>query len=184
MTCVDQETLFRLLDGYAGWDENSATGLAPLDNVLGLRLEQPLTVSGEELSPFMPPPWIAPGCRPGEWYLISNEKSDLQPPRYSCQSSDECPRLLRRDACTDWRDQLPKLAAGQSLKNPVAVAVSRRRLAVLDHETPKAGGKLFVWSISDGRLAGYAELPRELKPLDAAFSSWCELVVSVTADDS
>lgn len=172
MTCADVETRFRLLDANVGWDPLSACGLSGLDDTIGLRLfdENEPRISSDDLSAYIPPAWLAPGCRPCEWYLVAG---------------DNAASVMRKDPCTGcWIDILPTLAGGEWIRNPTAVTTAGSRLAVSGKdETGRP--VVFVWSIPDRRLTALLaadallavdEDPRVFGPL--VFAPWGELIVA------
>lgn len=148
MTCAGLVPTFRLLDYFAGWDEGRDAFDLPLfldgiDDAEGLRLAllNPDAVEASEVDAYLPPPRLARGCGPCDWFLVTPA-----PP---------APRLLRWDACEcRWTPVWQEPCAHDLLIEPVALASRRRRLAVAD-----AGArKVFVWSQGGARLAAEISL--------------------------
>ena len=135
MTCVTTAVRFRLLDPNVGWDADDAIswGIDGAYDRRGLRLHDPdePKVTSDELTPYMPPGMVTPGCGPCEWYLVSCDKHDVSPPPYWYDPEPiERPILLHRNACSDgWRDIMPDLAGSDDLTEPIAVAADRRRFS-------------------------------------------------------
>lgn len=160
MTCVQGPGIFRLLDAYVGWDAASVAGLSGVDDPEGLRLAlvspdavDPLAVAGR-----IPPPMLARGCSPCEWYLATP-----YPPKS---------RLLFRGPCTNgWSPLLAAPHAEDPLRNAVAIAAGRHRVAVSD----VAAGRVWIWAHGGERLAGEIALSR---PGPLAFTPWGELLVT------
>ncbi|HQZ65957.1 MAG TPA: phage tail protein [Planctomycetaceae bacterium] len=177
MPILDGQTRFRLLDGYVGWDENLdlTKNVIGLDDQIGLRLEDLETseVPEDILLLFMPPAWIARGCRPFEWYLCGPSEPVIQ----------SRPQLLRYDSCRgEWLDLLPGLRESSSLRRPVAVHVWKRFLIVGDEGNNGSCGQVLIWSIPEGRLIGFVELFPGDRPLAVVYA-WGEVIVSVGNSD-
>lgn len=143
MTCASLVPTFRLLDYFAGWDEGHDSfdlpkfldGLTDADG-LRLALLNPNAVAPSELDAYIPPPRLARGCGPCDWYLITPV-----PP---------APRLLRWDACLcRWTSAWDEWCAHDLLVQPVAIASLGRRVAVSD----TGARAVFVWSQSGARLS-------------------------------
>lgn len=187
MSCVETATRFRLLDGNVGWDHaesDSAThGVAGMHDDAGLRLEtvDRERIGSDRLSPYMPPPWLAQGCGPCQWYLLTPGSCEPQVSR--AQRCDEAaapntlgPGVLRRDPCNGlWTEVFPPPASDVQLRRPVAIAVRGSRLAVAD----EAAGKVFVWSIPDRRLGAVIDVEA---PTAVAFAPWGDLLVAISAE--
>jgi hypothetical protein len=73
MSCGPAIATFRLLDAFVGWDEYDATHLSGLDKPEGLQLAQkdPDAVHPGEVLARIPPPRLARGCGPCDWYLVT-----------------------------------------------------------------------------------------------------------------
>jgi phage tail-like protein len=126
MTCTPTAGTFRLLDDVVGWDEATVTGVVGFTDEAGVRLADagasPEGPTRAQLLPWFPDPRLAPGCRPGGWYLLSGE------------------RLLRRDTCAGgWLPVWPHHCDPRLLHEPTAVAARGHRIAVVD------SGRVFVW---------------------------------------
>lgn len=143
MTCASLAPTFRLLDYFVGWDEgldpfNLPLFLDGIDDAEGLRLAllDPDAVIPSDIGAHIPPPRLARGCGPCDWYLITPA-----PP---------APRLLRWDACAcRWSPVWDGPCAPDVLVEPVALAAWRRRIAISD-----AGARsVFVWAQDGARLA-------------------------------
>ncbi|EOD58695.1 phage tail protein, partial [Amycolatopsis vancoresmycina] len=111
MSCGPAPATFRLLDAYTGWDEEGVDGVVGLTDPAGLCLANAGASPGgptrAQLLPWFPDPRLAPGCRPGGWYLVDRD-------------------LLRRDGCAGTFDLEDRLHA------PVSVAARGHRVAVVD----------------------------------------------------
>ena len=173
MICNAMQVRFRLLNGIVGWDPylDGTSGVIGTDDTYGLRLnnrDEP-RISSKVLSPFMPPAWLASGCKPGEWYVCGVNDSPTKPPFV----------LLQRDPCNKaWIDLKQRLSGSACLTHPLAIAASNRRLAVVDKHA-EYKHRVLIWSIPDGRLAGLIELKPTDVPYAVAFTSWNEIVVSI-----
>jgi phage tail-like protein len=126
MTCTPTAGTFRLLDDVVGWDEATATDVVGFTDEAGVRLAyagaSPEGPTRAQLLPWFPDPRLAPGCRPGGWYLLSGH------------------RLLRRDTCAGgWLPVWPRHCDPRLLHEPTAVAARGHRIAVVD------SGRVFVW---------------------------------------
>jgi phage tail-like protein len=140
MTCASTTVTFRLLDDVVGWEEESASGLVGFDAASGVRLAgagaSPDGPTRTELLPWFPDPRLAPGCRPGTWYLLSGD------------------RLLRRDTCPGgWLPAWPPQCDPGLLRTPVAVAARGHRVAVAD------AGQVLVWRNEGDQLAAVIPVP-------------------------
>lgn len=121
MTCAADVATFRLLDPLVGWDSAGAEGIAGLDLASGLQLGfvggAGNIVAADDVSPWLAPALLAPGCAPCEWVLAT-----------------PCPpqsRLLRKDACAPCFTEAAPGAVG-ILHCAVAVATAGRHVAVAD----------------------------------------------------
>lgn len=163
MSCRPTTATFRLLDTYVGWDVAFSTGLVGFDDESGVRLER-VGASGitpSDVWPHIPPPNLAPGCEPCEWYLVTPEPG----------------RLLRRDACSDgfeptWVSRYdPDL-----LHRPVAVASRGDLVAVADADS----GNVFVWGRRGEQLLAEIDIA---SPTAVGISPWGAVVVATTGSD-
>ncbi|TWT91747.1 phage tail protein [Stieleria varia] len=190
MSCTSIPVRFRLLDANIGWDPFSMIRkdgealqeiseedvFLGLDDPHGLRLNNRSEpqIRSEILSPYMPPAWLASGCRPCEWLLSGDHCSVIQPKGI----------LLHRDPCrSGWTDLQSRLADGRSLHHPVAIAIARRRVAVVNQDID-GHYRILIWSIPDGRLAGSADIQAGDTPHAIVLTSWRELLVSVEREGS
>ncbi|MEU8636529.1 phage tail protein [Amycolatopsis sp. NPDC048633] len=127
MTCAPATVTFRLLDDVVGWDESTVTDVVGFTDETGVRLvnagSSPEGPTRDQLLPWFPDPRLAPGCRPGGWYLLSGN------------------RLLRRDTCAGgWPSVWARHCDPRLLHEPTAVAARGHRIAVVD------SGRILVWS--------------------------------------
>lgn len=127
MTCGGGTSIFRLLDAIVGWDAGPTPdytkGLTGLDDGNGITLapDDPGAVGTSGLDPYLPPPWLAPGCGPCEWYLAT--------PASKRQAS----RLLRLGACgCDWQPVWEAHCTALPDADITAIAASGHRIAVAD----------------------------------------------------
>ncbi|MEV4052795.1 phage tail protein [Amycolatopsis sp. NPDC049688] len=113
MSCGPAPATFRLLDFLTGWDEAGVDGVVGLADPAGLRLAHagvsPDGPTRAQLLPWFPDPRLAPGCRPGGWYLVDGD-------------------LLRREACGG------AFRLEDRLRAPVSVAARGHRVAVVDSD--------------------------------------------------
>lgn len=141
MTCGSDATLFRLLDAIVGWDVASAQSLAGFNDNEGVTLEpaDPGAVGGGEIDPYLPPPWLAPGCGPCEWYLVTAA--------HHCAPS----RLLSLNACSgcDWQPLWNDRCAALAHADLTAVAAVLHRIAVAD----RLNGTITMFESSGDRIA-------------------------------
>lgn len=160
MSCAAAIGTFRLLDGLVGWDAlapGGMTGLTALPDDAGLVLS--LTHAGAidpaAVTPYLPPPRLARGCDPCDWYLAT--------PRPS--------RLLVRGACAPaWTPIDASRCFENVLVNAVAIAVWKHFIAVSD----PGAGTLWIFAANGGRLIAAVPLERA----DAvAFTPQGEIVV-------
>ncbi len=168
MSCALPPT-FRLLDGWVGWDPDPALGVAASLGLDGLEegeaIELALVGGGvdpNELLPYLPPPALARGCGPCEWYLVTPAPSA---------------RVLRRDTCHGFEPVPGSAGVVGTLIAPVAIAVRRHRIAVAD----PGGGVIRVWSRSGS--VNLAVIPVANVRL-VAFAPWNELLAIVDGGTS
>ena len=139
MSCAGAVKTFRLLDGLVGWDPAAVENLTGLDSTDGIRLAagHPEGTAADALLPYLPPPRLARGCAPCEWFLLTPA-----PPKS---------RLLRRDACHEnWLPLWEGWCEESVIKAGVAIAVWRRRLAVADD----GAGRIWIWARAGSDLVG------------------------------
>src|SRR5687767_13397570 len=164
MSCTGGFPTFRLLDAYAGWDQDEAKNLVGFADPEGLRLEplNPNEVNPSDLLPYLAPPHLARGCGSCGWYLIT--------------PSPPSPRVLRRDPCSgQWVSIWDEACAPDYLKKPAAVAAWRKRVAVSD----LGAGTVWIWSGRGSRLGARIELA---KPGPLAFTPQGGLLVAAKED--
>lgn len=193
MICADTTTRFRLLDSWVGWDAQQDTSgelldcnVSGLNDEFGLRLKDPYEprITSDILTPWMPPPWIARGCHPCEWYLTYPSVEDAPAPPLACGST--VPRSVVAHlgpCCSDWKDVSDAFAGDTGFGKVVGVAVHRGHAALLHKPAPRRSAAITIRSTPTHRLVGSTELPSESEPLDLAFVSSHHLVVSMTAQD-
>jgi len=164
VSCVDAAPTFRLLDAYVGWDRARDSNLVGFADPRGLRLARIAGgVDPAAFLPFMPPPRLAFGGRPGTTWLVTDERP---------------PRLLRRDPCAlaeCWSPVWSPRCDPGLLVDPVAVAVRGRRLAVADRGIEGDGR---VWVLGDSGARLLAEI-RVTRPVAVALVPWGEILVGV-----
>lgn len=171
MICQRTPT-FRLLDPIVGWDPAGSIKIDGFDDRRGLRIETPVSglVCEAQLTPWMPPAWIAFDSSLNALYVCGGRANQ-----------DTAPTLISRNACdSQWRNLLPDLDPGQRVCEPVSVAAANKRLALLDH-IGKGKYRLWVWAIPSGRLVGRQQLVDHATIALAtcvAFAPWREIVVS------
>jgi phage tail-like protein len=165
MNCGGGTPTFRLLDAYVGWDVGSAEdrrNLTGLEDPEGVRLAQvmPGAVDPNVVSAYIPPPLLAPGCGPCEWYLATPV-----PP---------APRLLRRNSCPgQWLPVWDPACDPQLLVEPVAIAARGHQVAVAD-----AGAHtVWIWNRGGEQLTAAIRITQ---PGPIAFAPWGELLVTST----
>jgi phage tail-like protein len=161
VSCAAPPT-FRLLDGWVGWDPDPALGGAASLGLDGLGEGEALELAliGGGVDPaailgYLPPPALASGCGPCEWYLVT-------PTPGAC--------LLRRDGCHAFLGVRGGVGVLGTLVAPVAIAVRRHRVAVAD----PGAGVVRVWSRSGSTNA--AIIPLAGARL-VALAPWGELLV-------
>jgi phage tail-like protein len=134
MTCSAPPT-FRILDGYAGWDVDSALGLQGFGE--GEAVELALVGDGDDpaaLIAYLPPPRLVHGCAPCEHFLVTPGPNA---------------RVLRRASCTRGFEPVRGAAGAPGLLvDPVAIARRGHRLAVAD----PGAGKVIVFSHDGERI--------------------------------
>jgi len=163
MNCGGGTPTFRLLDAYVGWDVGSAENrqnLTGLEDPEGVRLAQlvPGAVDPTVVSAYIPPPLLALGCGPCQWYLATPV-----PP---------APRLLRRNSCPgQWLPVWDLACDPQRLVEPVAMAARGHQVAVAD-----AGAHtVWMWNRGGQQLMAVIRIPQ---PGPVAFAPWGELLVT------
>jgi len=131
MSCGGAMTTFRLLDAIVGWER----GRGPHDSQWLTGFHDPAGVTlaplhaGEfgGISPWLPPPWLAPGCGRCEWFLAASDGPG-KPPRRG--------RLLRLSDCAcAWEPVWPDDCTPLPSADITAVASDGRRLAVADRSS-------------------------------------------------
>src|SRR5262245_1834638 len=163
MSCGGGTPTFRLLDAFVGWDvgpEEDPKNLTGLDDPEGLRLAQiiPDAVDPNAVTPSIPPPRLARGCGPCEWYLVT----PVLP----------APRLLRRNSCPgQWLPVWSPACDPHVLVAPVAIAARRHHVAVAD----AGAGKVWVWTQGGERLTAAIS---EAQPGPITFTPWGELLIT------
>jgi phage tail-like protein len=127
MSCGGATATFRLLDHLVGWElapgATGAQGLVGFDDPDGVTLAPLDPGRVGSVSPWLPPPWLAPGCGPCAWFLAA-------PAGGTTVGSV----LLQLDACAcAWQ---PVWAAGCTPLPHAeisALAGDGRRLAIADY---------------------------------------------------
>jgi phage tail-like protein len=164
MSCTSGFPTFRLLDAYAGWDQDEAENLVGFADLEGVRLEplNPNEVNPADVLSYLAPPHLARGCGSCDWYLITPV-----PPS---------PRLLRRDPCSgQWVSIWDEASAPDYLIEPAAVGAWRNRVAVSD----RGAGTVWVWSGRGSRLSARIDLA---EPGPLAFTPQGGLLVAAKQD--
>lgn len=159
MSCGPGPVTFRLLDAYVGWDAIDATGLAGLADPDGVTLApiDPGAIDPGAVLGWMPPSWLARGCGPCEWYLVS-------PPPDA--------RLRRRDPCVPcFEPAHGPLGHAGTLVDPVAVAARGHLVAVSD----AGAGQVWILGRSGTRVLAICPVA---DPGPLAFTPWDELLVA------
>ena len=137
MTCGPEPVTFRILDQHAAWtlDLHPASPAITIADVIELAQLDPSSVDPSVLAGVMPPPWIARGCAPCDWYLACKPTVLRYAPRIvDCKPVDPDPCAPPEPpdpSCFGW---VPIAGAGCHIElvDPVAVAATRDRVAVLD----------------------------------------------------
>jgi phage tail-like protein len=147
MTCGGETSIFRLLDAIVGWEADPkpdyAKGLAGLDDPDGITLapDDPGAVGAGALDPYLPPPWLVPGCGPCEWYLATPAGGHHK--RHASQ-------LLRLGACScDWQPVWDEHCTALPGADIAAIAASGHRIAVAD----RASAGILLIEASGDRVA-------------------------------
>lgn len=166
MSCAPGIPKFRLLDAFVGWDrpitdkeKEEAKKLTGFDDPEGVRLalEIPDAIDPNAILNYLPPPRLAFGCDPCQWYLIT--------------PSPPSPRLLTRTNCPgEWLPVWHNACDPKLMMRPVAIAARGRRIAVSDAGTEK----VWVWTKGGERLVADIDVT---KPGAVAFAPWGELFV-------
>ena len=159
MSCLATQTRFRLLDRTVGWDQASVEGLTGLDSADGIRLAgDPAALSESDIDPYIPPPVLAPGCGPCDWYLATPAWPD--------------PRLLVLDVCSNrWTPAWAEACAPTRLIDVAALAFDRHLLAIAD----RGAGRILILMAQGMRIIGEAALPN---PVDLSWGPADTLVVA------
>lgn len=167
MSCTPGNPTFRLLNAYVGWDADDTDGtrnLIGLDDPEGLQLalKNPDEIDQADLLAYFPPPRLARGCGPCEWYLVTPPPS----------------RLLRLDRCSGrwlpgWNDSCDL----KFLREAIAVTTVGHRLAVAD----RAAGIVWIWAGEGERISASINVP-QAGPI--AFLPHGELLVTVEGSSS
>jgi phage tail-like protein len=114
VTCGPVATTYRVLDRSASWQLDLEPGSGvQLAEVIELAALDAAAIDVSALSSVMPPPWLARGCGACEWYVLC-------PPN----------RVLRY-FCSEWV-AITGDERTLSLIEPVAIAASHARIAILD----------------------------------------------------
>ena len=146
MSCGMQVATFRLLDPIVGWDVADSTGLAGLDGDDGITLQplDPGAVGGDALARYLPPPWIAPGCGPCEWFLATAACGGV------------ASRLLHLDGCAcEWREAWPSHCTPLVGADVAAIAVRGQLVALADRAT----GRLIQAATDGARVISDTSCP-------------------------
>ncbi len=157
MTCVPSDPRFRLLDWRSGWDAETAIQLVGLDDDGGVRLDGgPSGIGSDAIDPYIPPPRLAPGCDPCEWFLATKAAPTS--------------RIMRLDGCSnDWA-AWPGKCAPVTLENAAALTVDRHLLAVAD-----AGAtRVWIFHLPGAQIAAEVSVA---DPVDLSFDGRGLLVV-------
>jgi phage tail-like protein len=159
MSCLPNDPRFRLLDHLVGWDAESADGLTGLGDDGGVRLRGgPEGLTPEALDPFIPPPPLAPGCGPCNWYLATRPA-----PMSTFRTLDGC--------SNSWRPAWPRGCVPVTFGHAVAVAVDRDRIALADAEA----GRVWVLLLKGAQVV--AEIAVDA-PRDVSFGPSGDIVVA------
>ena len=129
MSCVPDREAFRLLDAFVGWDVDVIEQLTGQDDPGGITLS-PLQVGLHEdiISRALPPAYLARGCNPCEWFLVT-----CCPPES---------RILRHNPCFDgWQNVWSERCDPRLPLCGTAIAVHCDLIALSDPES----GSVWVW---------------------------------------
>jgi phage tail-like protein len=137
MTCGPEPVTFRILDTHSVWtlDLHPTSSAVTVGTTIELAQIDPAAVDPITLAGVMPPPWIAHGCEPCDWYLACKPTVLRFAPRIlDCKAPDPDPCATPPEAdpsCLGW---VPIAGAGCQIElvDPVAVAATRGHVAVLD----------------------------------------------------
>jgi len=136
VTCGPVPVTFRLLEPETDWKLDLQPVAVTIDSTIELALLHPGAIDPSQLGPAMPPPWIARGCGPCDWYLACCPTLLRYAPRLrDCDAApaDRCAPPVPPDPseCLGW---IAIAGAGCSidLVDPVSVAATRDHVAVLD----------------------------------------------------
>src|SRR4051794_34955412 len=120
---IATEPRFRLLDPFTGWDLPITPRIDGAGDERGLRLSGSSVsvpqLTREELDGFLPPPWLAPGDRPGAWVFLGTS------------TDGKSQRVYSRDRCEQAARDItpPEYDAGRD-GTMTALAYRHGRLAV------------------------------------------------------
>lgn len=138
MSCTREPATFVVLNPITGWSPVVAIGELDRTNPSGLTLARRAdAVDVQLVDRHLPPPRLARGCGPCEWYLGAPGPSPA--------------RLLRFECDGVWRDVLDAWCPSIELHEVVAVAAKRDRVAVADGTD---GGRVVLWRASGSRFVG------------------------------
>ncbi len=181
MSCGPEPTTFRLLDRHAQWtlDLIPEPGKVTINEVIQLAQIDPLAVDPSQLSTVMPPPWLAKGCGPCEWYLACCPTVLRYAPRIvdeckPCAPADPCADPVEPDAsCFGW---VPVGAARCHIElvHPAAVAATRDHVAILDV------GRHELFIVSPGGERVIASIPTHAR---GPIAFWRGAIVVADHDD-
>lgn len=150
MSCVPADPTFRLLDHLVGWDQgpgpNDVMGIAGLDDPDGITLAPayPGAARESDIVAFLPPLWLAPGCRPCEWYLATPAAAQ------DCARPILWSQLLHLDPCDcGWRSLWQPRCNLLPEATIAVVAVAGCRIAAAD----SASGSIALLDGNGTRLA-------------------------------
>jgi phage tail-like protein len=182
MSCRDDNPTFRLLDAFVGWEAEAEAdaykNLTGLDEATGVRLKlkDDAAVDPAQVLACIPPPRLARGCGPCEWYLITPRAPRLLRRGLTFKrwriAADDC--QVEEDPCGEdcTRQWLPvwEYCAPDCLVNAIAVAAWRHRIAVADG----GAGTVWVWTQSGARLSASINVAH---PGPVAFTPHGQLLV-------
>lgn len=137
MSCVPDDPRFRLLDAYVGWDPETVEFVSGLKDPAGITLQPTASIIDPAvIARAIPPAWLAMGCRPCEWHMVT-----CCPPRS---------RVMRLDPCNPgWYSIWVDKCAPNELDCGVAIAVYGDRTAVSD----SAQDVVWIWRDAGAQLA-------------------------------